>query len=93
MKLCSFHVLPGLVPSEWCSRVKQEDLSLCVGRACVLTQETCVTVLAKGTESSLQVPYSLVIFAEKVFFSWNGFLPLSKEKLLQEKPYAFQIFF
>lgn len=31
---------------------------------CVLIQETHITVLTKGTESFLQVPYSLVIFTE-----------------------------
>lgn len=51
------YVLPVL-KQDMCVRVWER---VCV---CVLIQETHITVLTKGTESFLQVPYSLVIFTE-----------------------------
>lgn len=61
-----------------------EDVLRCVFSVCSSRKHTVsVNELTKGTESSLQVPYSLVIFTQtKVFY----FLLSVREKT-QEKPY------
>lgn len=77
-------VVVSKAPPAW------HGVCVCSMNVCVLVQDTHMTVLTKGTESSLQVPYSLVIFTETSYCLILFYLvpALKREKKTEEKSHT-----